>query len=124
VATTDRLLGVSGGISFKAPCVVASTGGNLTLSSSQTIDGIVVGASERVLIKDQTDTTENGIYVATGSTWDRAKDFDGNEDVVPGTLVYVDRGTTNGASIWAVNSSSTHTTVPVGSTNITLSQIV
>lgn len=123
MATTDRLLGVSGGAAFKTPCVVASTG-NLTLSSTQVVDGIAVGNGERVLVKDQTGSTENGIYDTKATAWVRARDFDGNDDAIPGTLVYVDRGTTNGKTIWVVNSSSTATTIPIGSTNITLGQVL
>ena len=123
MATEDRLLGLSGGVALKAPCVVSSTA-NLTLSSTQVVDGIAVGASERILAKDQTDTTENGIYVATETTWTRAKDFDGSRDAIPGTLVYVDRGTAYGKTIWAVNSSSTAQAVEIDTDNIVLSQVL
>src|SRR5687768_7896064 len=97
-ATTDRLAGFLAGSAVKTPCRVATTA-NITLSATQTIDDVAVVAGDRVLVKDQTDTTENGIYVVDSSTWTRAKDFDGSKDVVDGTFVYVRAGTA-GQGFW------------------------
>lgn len=91
---TDRLAGINEGVAVKAPCVVATTA-NITLSGTQTIDGIAVVAGDRVLVKDQTTGSQNGIYVVSAGTWERAKDFNGSRDVVTGTKVYVINGTTN-----------------------------
>jgi uncharacterized cupin superfamily protein len=96
--TTDRLDGVNTAVAIKAPVRVATTA-NITLSATQTIDGVAVVANDRVLVKDQTDTTENGIYDVNAGAWTRAKDFDGNRDVVTGTVVYTQLGTDN-ADIW------------------------
>src|SRR5579864_243524 len=53
-------------IAIKAPCLVATTGNNITLSGAQTIDGVAVSNnSERVLVKDQTTASQNGIYIAS-----------------------------------------------------------
>ena len=101
---------------------MASTA-NLTLSSSQTIDGIGVTSGFRVLVGKQTDTTENGIWLSDSSTWTRAKDFDTSRDIMPGTLCYVDRGTAYAASYWVVNSSSTSTSISIGSTAISFSRV-
>lgn len=86
--STDRLNGLSTSVAIKPPCKVATTA-NITLSGEQTIDGVAVVSGDRVLVKDQTDATENGIYVVDTTAWDRAKDFDGNRDVVTGTMVLV-----------------------------------
>ena len=72
--------------SVKAP-VVAATTVNITLSGEQTIDGVVVTSGDRVLVKDQTDASENGIYVVSASTWTRATDWNADGDVVAGTLI-------------------------------------
>jgi hypothetical protein len=120
---TDRLKGFSIGAAIKAPAVVATTGANITLSGTQTIDGVSVGATERVLVKDQTDGTENGIYVSDSSTWIRAADADGAKDLKPGTFLYVDRGTDNGQTFWVFNSSSTATSIVVGTDTVTMSQV-
>lgn len=95
----DRLNGVSEGLAIKAP-VRAGTTANITLSGLQTIDGVALAADDRVLVKDQTDATENGIYAASSGNWQRTKDFDGNRDAVSGTRVFVNDGTANGATLW------------------------
>ena len=114
---TDRLAGLTGGRAVKDPVLVASTG-NLTLSSSQTIDGIGVSTG-RVLAKDQTAASENGIYDVDSGAWSRANDFNGKRDVVRGTVVYVSTGTANG-NLW-FGVSSTGGNVP-GTDTITWEQ--
>ena len=56
-------------------CRVATTD-QITLSGLQTIDGVTVIANDRVLVKDQEDKSENGIYVAASGSWSRATDMD------------------------------------------------
>ena len=97
--TTDRRDGISGFLAYKAPCRVATTA-NITLSGEQTIDGVAVVADDRVLVKDQTTTTENGIYVCSSGAWSRATDFDGAYDFKSGTKVFVTSGTVNDATEW------------------------
>lgn len=96
---TDRLYGLTTSIAVKGPCRVATTA-NITLSGLQTIDGVTVVADDRVLVKDQTDATKNGIYYANTSAWSRTPDFDGARDAVNGTLVIVREGATNKRSVW------------------------
>lgn len=83
---TDRLNGLTTSVAIKAPVKAVSTV-NLTLSGLQTVGGIVLAENDRVLVKDQTDTTRNGIYTASTSDWVRAADFDGSRDAVQGTIV-------------------------------------
>lgn len=90
---TDRLASVSS-LAIKAPCVVATTA-NITLSGLQTVDGVTLVESDRVLVKDQTDAKENGIWLASASAWQRASDFDGAYDVTKGTIVRVTGGSTS-----------------------------
>lgn len=80
-------------VAVKVPCRVA-TAANITLSGLQTIDGIVLVADDRVLVKDQTDESLNGIYIAASGAWSRAVDFDSNRDITRGTRVNVTDGTT------------------------------
>jgi len=85
---TDSFLA---GLAFKAPCVVATTEA-IVLSGEQTVAGVAVTAGDRVLVKDQADPVENGIYTCETSAWQRAGDFDSNRDVVNNTAVLVPLG--------------------------------
>ncbi len=83
-------------LAIKAPCMVATAGSNITLSGVQMIDGVAVGNhSERVLVKDQSVATQNGIYIAGTGAWVLAADFTSNNNVALGTMVLVTSGNTN-----------------------------
>ncbi|MBD9406302.1 head decoration protein [Acidovorax sp. ACV02] len=82
------------GFKWKDP-VRAATTANITLSGAQTIDGVSVVAGDRVLVKDQSAGSGNGIYVAAAGSWTRATDFDAAAEVL-GATVFVSEGTTNG----------------------------
>jgi hypothetical protein len=75
-------------------CRVA-TNANITLSGLQSIDAVTVAAGDRVLVKDQTAKTENGVYVAASGAWARATDVPDTATQVQGLLVYVREGTLN-----------------------------
>lgn len=86
---TSQIQGITINESIKAPVAAVATG-NLTLSGYQTVGGVTITSSsenKRTLAWMQTDPTENGIYDQDSSGWRRSKDFDGNRDVVQGTLV-------------------------------------
>jgi hypothetical protein len=106
---TDRRQGFSSALAQKAPCRLATTA-NITLSGYQTIDGVLPTSSDpvwmrRILVKDQTDASQNGIWIMDNGPWIRAKDFDGNagRDFIKGTRVNVVEGATQ-AGIYIVNS--------------------
>lgn len=75
--------------------VKVATTTNITLSGTTTIDGVVVVAGDRVLVKNQTTTSQNGIYIVNSSTWTRSTDAD-TISKLSGTVVNVDSGTSNG----------------------------
>ena len=66
---------VAQGLGPKAACQVATTA-NITLSGLQTIDGYTTLAGDRVLVKNQTQSQYNGIYIASASAWTRSVDMD------------------------------------------------
>ena len=82
---TSRL-GKSPEEGIKAPVVVASIA-NLSLTGLPIISGVQLVEGDRVLIKEQTDSTQNGIYCAAVGNWDRASDWNKSNDVVNGQLV-------------------------------------
>lgn len=90
-ALTDRVSGIFSGVAFKTPVKVA-TSANITLEGLQTIGSVTLAAGDRVLVKDQTDATENGIYEANTSRWQRTKDFDSGREIANGTRVAVGSG--------------------------------
>jgi hypothetical protein len=114
----DRLGGAKGSLAWKAPCRVATTA-NITLSGTQTIDGVAVVAEDRVLVKDQTAGADNGIYVVKSSAWVRAKDFNGNQEVVRGTRIYVTDGTAGQGEYTVLNTSSP---VVIGTDTLTITK--
>lgn len=113
--TTDRLNGISASVAIKAPCRVATTAA-ITLSGEQTIDGVAVVANDRVLVKDQSTTSDNGIYVCQATAWERAPDFDGNRDAVTGTIVFITAGTSNGGYFYKLTTTGTITIGTTGQT--------
>lgn len=86
------------GIYWKEP-VVAATTANITLSGTQTIDGISIVADDRVLVKDQTAPAENGIYVCAAGAWSRATPLDTWDEHI-GAAAIVSQGSTNADSGW------------------------
>lgn len=88
--------------------VYAATTGAITLSGAQTIDGVSVTAGQRVLVKDQSPTSGNGIYVAASGAWSRSTDMDTWSEV-PGAYTFVENGTINAGSAWVCTAASTGT---------------
>lgn len=105
MTSVDRIQGLSGGLAVKAP-VRAATTASITLSGLQTVDGVALAEGDRVLVKDQTATTENGIYDASTGSWQRSKDFDGANDFVQGTMVLVQQGDLYTNRVFAVSTAS------------------
>ena len=75
------------------------------LENGDTIDGVTLATGDRVLVKNQSTASENGIYVvqSTGAAV-RATDFDGAGEVSGGAFTFVEDGTTNADSGWVVTS--------------------
>src|SRR5258705_13955990 len=90
-------------LAIKAPVRVATTGSNITLSGLQTIDGVALAAGDRVLVKDQTDATTNGIYNAATGPWTRTIDANNNSQWANGLQVLVTSGTVNAHTPWQLS---------------------
>jgi len=85
---------VAEGLDVKESVKVATTA-NITLSGTQTIDGVAVSADERVLVKDQTSGSQNGLYLCKAGTWARTDDLPAGDDAA-GMFTFVEQGTDNG----------------------------
>jgi len=106
------------GLEVKDSVVVATTA-NITLSGTQTIDGIAITAGQRVLVKDQTTASQNGIYVVAAGAWSRSTDADTADELNSGCFFFVEKGTVNADNGFVM---SQDTTINFGTTAITFSQ--
>lgn len=117
-ATKAYVDGVASALDIKASVRVGTTA-NITLSGLQAIDGITVIANDRVLVKNQTTGSQNGIYLASSGAWTRSADADSSTEVNPGMFTFIEEGTTNADSGWVL---TTDGTVALGTTALTFSQ--
>lgn len=101
--------------------VRAATTANITLSGTQTVDGVVLVANDRVLVKDQTTASGNGIYVVAAGAWTRALDADNTpgSEVTGGMFTFVTEGTVNADSGWVL---TTNDTIVLGTTALSFAQ--
>jgi hypothetical protein len=116
-ATKNYVDSVAQGLDVKASVVVATTA-NISLSGTQTIDGVAVIAGDRVLVKNQSTASANGIYAVSASAWSRTTDANLWEELVS-AFVFVEKGTVNADTGWVCTVDGGGT---LGSTAVTFSQ--
>jgi len=80
--------------------VRVATTNNIKLTGLTKIDGVMVDAGDRVLVKDQKAAKENGIYIASAEAWQRASDADRSAKVTPALLIAVEQGASQADTIW------------------------
>ena len=100
---------------------VSLTGGSSDLEAGDTIDGVTLVAGDRVLLKNQSTASENGIYVAvaSGGTPARSDDANASADVTSGMFVWVEEGTSNGDQGYVL---TTNNVITLNTTNLTFTQ--
>ena len=111
------------GLDVKNSVRVATTA-NGTLSSAfannSTVDGVTLATGDRILLKDQSTGSENGIYTVNSSgAPTRATDFDADSEVTGGTFFFVEEGTVNADNGFVMTNDGT---VTVGSTALVFTQ--
>ena len=120
VATKNfRVESFVSGLAIKAPVRVASNA-PLALSGELTHNGVPLVAGDRILVKDQVDPVENGIYNVESSAWQRAGDFDGERDIVGGTIVPSYRSSDAMFEHWILNGIGTPQSPGVDALTFTL----
>ena len=135
-ATKAYVDSVANGLDVKASMRVATTG-NLSVSATATIleatangaisiDGVSLSLNDRVLVKDQTATAQNGFYkvttVGSGSAkfvLTRTPDADAASELTAGAFVFVEEGTENADNGYVL---TTNGAITVGTTGITFEQ--
>jgi hypothetical protein len=119
-ATKNYVDTVAQGLNTKQSCRVASTA-NITISApGTTIDGVTLVNGNRVLVKNQTTLSENGIYVfnGSGSPMTRSLDMDLPSEF-PSAFTFIEEGTINADTGWTC---TTNAPVTVGTTPIAFTQ--
>ena len=106
------------GYAIKAEAQCATTG-NITLSGLQTIDGYTTLAGDRVLVKNQSNQANNGIYAASSGAWSRTSDANTYASLVS-AFIFIQNGSTQQNSGWVCTIPATGT---LGTTPITWSQL-
>ena len=111
------------GLEVKNSVRVATTA-NGTLASAfangQTVDGVTLATDDRILLKNQSTGSENGIYTVNASgAPTRAFDFDADSEVTGGTFFFVEEGTVNADNGFVLTNDGS---ITVGSTALTFTQ--
>ena len=88
------------------------------LNNGDTLDGVTLANGDRVLVKNQSTGSENGIYVVAASPA-RATDFDASSEVTSGLFTFVEMGTVNSDSGWVL---TTDGAITLDSTAIAFTQ--
>ena len=114
--------GLIQGLDVKGSVRAASTA-NATLSTAyangQTVGGVTVATGDRILIKEQSTGTENGVYTVNASgAPTRATDFDSNAGITAGAFVFVEEGTNGDQGFVLTNNG----TITIGSTSLVFTQ--
>ncbi|QDP68206.1 MAG: hypothetical protein Unbinned1007contig1000_18 [Prokaryotic dsDNA virus sp.] len=120
-ATRGFVEATSQGLDVKDSCVAATTG-NITISTAlndgDTLDGVTLSNNDRVLVKDQSTASQNGIYVV-GSSPSRAVDLAAGADAA-GMFTFVEQGSVNADNGFVCTSNKG--SAVVGTNNLTYAQ--
>ena len=121
VANKAYVDSVAQGLDIKASCLYTTTA-NITLSGLGTQAGgdwpSTLTAGDRILVKNQANQAQNGIYAASASGWTRTADMN-NWSEVPGAFTFIEDGATLSATGWVTTAGSTGT---IGVTNMPWTQ--
>jgi uncharacterized cupin superfamily protein len=99
------VLDVLAGLRDPKDAVQLATTANVALTGEQTIDGVLTSAT-RILVKNQTDPIENGIYDTAAGAWTRATDADTNAEVTNGMSCLVTGGNTNARKLYVLTTAA------------------
>ena len=122
-ATKNYVDAVKTGLDVKQSVRVATTAsGTLAtaFADGSEVDGVTLATGDRVLVKNQTDAAENGIYVVNASgAPTRAADANSSAEVTAGMFTFVSEGTANADSGWVL---TTNDVITLGTTGLVFAQ--
>lgn len=117
--TVGQAADLANNLGFKLVRAASTTNVNIaTTGNGATMDNVTLATNNRVLLKDQTDQTQNGIYTVGTASLTRATDADTAAELPPGTIVVVDQGTANGDKMWMLTTNAGYT---MGTSNLVFS---
>ena len=123
VASKSYVDATKSGLDVKDSVRAATTAAGTLASdfaNGDTIDGVTLATNDRILIKNQADGSENGIYTVNASgAPTRATDFDADVEVTSGAFTFIEEGTVNGDGGYVL---STNGAITVGTTAMTFTQ--
>ena len=121
VDAVKQALDIKDSVHVASTANVALTAGSSGLEAGDAIDGVTLVAGDRVLLKNQTDASENGIYVAvaSGGTPARSTDANASAEVTSGMFVFVEEGTANGDQGYVL---TTNNVITLNTTDLTFTQ--
>ena len=121
VDAVKQALDIKASVHVASTANVSLTGGSSGLEAGDAIDGVTLVAGDRVLLKNQTDASQNGIYVAvaSGGTPARSDDANASVDVTSGMFVWVEEGTANADQGYVL---TTNNVITLNTTNLTFTQ--
>lgn len=121
VDAVKQALDIKASVRVASTANVSLTGGSSDLEAGDTIDGVTLVAGDRVLLKNQSTASENGIYVAvaSGGTPARSDDANASADVTSGMFVWVEEGTANADQGYVL---TTNNVITLNTTDLTFTQ--
>ncbi len=93
----SQITELESGLAWKDSATAATTG-NISLSGEQTIDDVSCTTGDRVVVKDQTTSHENGVYDVSSGSWSRSADMNASADFNGAVIQILDGGTSNGGA--------------------------
>jgi parallel beta-helix repeat protein len=93
-----------GSINIKRSVLLATTENIGSLYGVLIVDGVTINEGDRILVKNQTSSDQNGIYVVNSTgPWLRSNDFNANSKITRGSVVFVISGVQNKATTWILD---------------------
>ena len=103
-ATKAYVDSVAQGLHVLEACRLATTENITNLTGTLTIDSVSTSVGNRILVKDQSTASQNGIYIVASGGWSRSSDFDTVSDIAAGDFTFITEGTVNGGHGYVMTS--------------------
>ena len=113
----EYINGVFGRFTLSTQTVTAATTANITLKALQTIDGVSLAVNNVVLVKNQTEAKNNGLYAVSTTNWERLSGFT-TESALKEKIFKISNGTTNKNKLFYI----TNKTFTVGTDAIEIAE--